>query len=525
MPALCDARRAPRSRRPRGRLPGARRGTGRAPRRGGRLRGGVQLLPGQEPGRDRRRRRRSTTDDDAARRRACARCASTASGGSTATRSRATRPGSTRSRRSCSCASCRSSTRWNEERRAAAAFYSRGARRRRRPAPAAGAGGRPRRSGTSTSCARRAATRLAALPRRARHRRPAATIRSRRISRRRTPHLGYGRGAFPVAEQLARRGAVAADLPGHHEAAARRRRRARCARSSTVADGPANDAPYRLISDVDVRRGRGRAGVHEPLRLPDRRRTADRPVRRDPARSGHRRALQDPEPHVRLRRRRRSRTRCSSATASCSSTTSVPRATTDGRRAADRGDWELAADGRRARARASARAPSCSAASRSAPARWSAPAPSSRATSPRARPSRACPPARSSRRLNRASDLPESLAAPRGTDLRPGLRREPRSDAPRVAVQRERNERELADESERHAAAAAARGACRVTGGGRASIRERAVSPARRPGAVGSAARVDERTREILRRRARRSRSCGAAGWCGARSSPPTCSG
>ena len=67
-----------------------------------------------------------------------------------------------------------------------------------------------------------------------------------------------------------------------------------------MADEPANDALYRLIDDVDFGDDVVVRLVHQPLRLPDRRRHADRPVRRDPARCRHRCALQDPEPHVHL---------------------------------------------------------------------------------------------------------------------------------------------------------------------------------------------------------------------------------
>ena len=95
-----------------------------------------------------------------------------------------------------------------------------------------------------------------------------------------------------------------------------------------------------------VRRGRRRLLVHEPVRLPHRRREPDRTVRRDPARRVDRRALQDPEPHVHLRRGQDRRRACSSGTASCSSTTSS-RVRRTQRGAAGDGDWELLDDGRR----------------------------------------------------------------------------------------------------------------------------------------------------------------------------------
>ena len=69
-------------------------------------------------------------------------------------------------------------------------------------------------------------------------------------------------------------------------------------------DRPANDAPHRLIAD-DVELGEG--VVVQPFtnlygcRVGDGH--ADRDVRRDPARGGRGRTLQDPEPYVHLRRR------------------------------------------------------------------------------------------------------------------------------------------------------------------------------------------------------------------------------
>ena len=92
--------------------------------------------------------------------------------------------------------------------------------------------------------------------------------------------------------------------------------------SSTVADGPVNDAPYRLIDDVEFGENVVVHALHESLRLLDRRRHAHRPVRRDPAR--RRRSARA----ARSRATRssatasRSATRCSSVTASSSSTTS-----------------------------------------------------------------------------------------------------------------------------------------------------------------------------------------------------------
>ena len=279
---------------------------------------------------------------------------------------------------------------WNAQRRAAAAHYLEGLdgvgdlalppvaeQRRPRLAPVRGAHARIR-------TARRASLRE-------RESAPAGTTRSRRISADAYAHLGYAEGAFPVAERLAREVPLAPDLPGMHRGAGRARRRVRSRLVRPVADSPANDAPYRAARRRRVRRRRRRPLVHEPLRLLDRRRHADRPLRRDPARRG------------RSARAARSRATRSSATASTIEdevfvghgvmfvNDKYPRATHDGRRASARRGLGAPRDGRRATERRSARARSCSAGSRVGAGRSSAPALSSPGTCSATRSSPASP--------------------------------------------------------------------------------------------------------------------------------------
>ena len=237
--------------------------------------------------------------------------------------------------------------RWNEERRQAAARYLEaleGVGDLRLPA---GSGREATPSGTCSSCA---------PPTR---RDSAAFLRERRIQTGRhyptpvhlTPayeHLGYKEGAFPVAESLARECSRSRSSPAstsRRSSTSSRRSRS----TSTVADAPANDAPYRLIADVELRRGRRRPLLHESLRLRDRRRDANRHVRRDPARRRRRRALQDPEPHVHLRRRH-DRRRGLRRPRRDVRQRQAPRSDERGRRAAGRRGLGAASDRRGARA-------------------------------------------------------------------------------------------------------------------------------------------------------------------------------
>ena len=98
----------------------------------------------------------------------------------------------------------------------------------------------------------------------------------------RTRASGIGRGSFPVAGGPGRRAGVAADVPRHHRGAARACRLG-ASEPSSMASEPANEAPYRLFARRRVRRGRPGPVVHESLRLPHRRRDADRAVRRGSA--------------------------------------------------------------------------------------------------------------------------------------------------------------------------------------------------------------------------------------------------
>ena len=126
---------------------------------------------------------------------------------------------------------------------------------------------------------------LAAHPRRARDRHAAGTTPSRRTSPRRTRSSATApdRSRSPSAEP---RGALAADLPGHHRGAARGGRRRRSARTSTgLADGPPSTT-RRIGCSRDVEFGEGVVVQSFTnlygCRIGDD--TRDRPVRRDPAR-------------------------------------------------------------------------------------------------------------------------------------------------------------------------------------------------------------------------------------------------
>ena len=185
------------------------------------------------------------------------------------------------------------------------------ARRRRRPSPSSD---RPRQQPRLASVRRpdRRPGGTGRPSRRARHRQRSPLPRAASpLSRVRVARVE--RGDFPVAEAIAAEGLSLPLFPGISEAATRGSRE-RC-RGATLADAPANEAPYRLIRDVEFGDGVIVHAIHESVRLPHRRRDAHRPVRRDPggrrrsARAARSRAIRSSAPGS------RSATRSSSATA------------------------------------------------------------------------------------------------------------------------------------------------------------------------------------------------------------------
>ncbi len=200
--------------------------------------------------------------------RASAHCASTGRPRSTTTSAKAGRRASTRSRRSYCCTSCRSSTAGTpsggSRRRSTEGCWPTSAtcvsRGRREPSP----------SGTSTSCGRPTPTALATFLRErgSRNGAPlpgaAPPLAGVRVSR-------PARGVVPGRRAAVARVPLAADLPRHHRGAARRASPTPSP-STSMADAPANDAPYRLLDDVTFGEDVVVHAVHEPLRLRDRRR-------------------------------------------------------------------------------------------------------------------------------------------------------------------------------------------------------------------------------------------------------------
>ena len=248
--------------------------------RRGRPRRRLQLLPGQEPRRDGRRRRARHDDGELAGTRArAARARPAAEVPPRRGLDRAARhdPGARPLRKLPLLDG------WNDERRqrrralleALAASATSAAARRRRTAS---------RSGISSSCERPIPTALAEhLAERGIG--PGATTRSRRTSAARTPLRLRGR----ARSRSPRRSRASASRCRSSRASPRRSsstssRRSR--RGSDVADGPANDAPYRLIDDVEFGEG---VVVHSFTNLygctiGDGTRIGT--VRRDPARRG-----------------------------------------------------------------------------------------------------------------------------------------------------------------------------------------------------------------------------------------------
>ena len=120
--------------------------------------------------------------------------------------------------------------------------------------------------------------------------------------------LGHAAGDFPATEAWAE-AALSLPMFPELESGELERIAEAVAGGRRVSDAPANDAPYRLIDDVEFGEG---VVVYSFTNLYGCRigaGTRDRHVRRDPARRRDRRELQDPEPYVHLRRRRDRRPR------------------------------------------------------------------------------------------------------------------------------------------------------------------------------------------------------------------------
>ena len=190
---------------------------------------------------------------------------------------------------------------WNAQRARAADFYStelagigdlqlppvpKGQLARLAPLRGPHAGSSSTRARTCASVA----SRREALPRASA---PLARLRPPRVSRRSIPRCG-SRGA---------RGTLPPTLPGHFRGATRPRLRGDqgllrawlAGRRTTLHTDSSSTSRSATTS---------RFTLHESLRLSDRRQHAHRTFRRDSARSGGRRELQDPEPLFRLRGRR-----------------------------------------------------------------------------------------------------------------------------------------------------------------------------------------------------------------------------
>ena len=187
-----------------------------------------------------------TSDAELAARARCS--GSTGRRASIATRPRAGRRGWTRSRRSSCCASCRCST----------GGTSSAARRppsTPRLSPALATCGRRRSPAGSEPVWHLYVVRTATPERwpstsRPTASRPAATTPSRRTSRRRTPGSVNGAGRSRSARRSPRKGSRCRSSPGSRPRSSRPWP-TRCAATSAVADGPVNEAPYRLIDGVE----------------------------------------------------------------------------------------------------------------------------------------------------------------------------------------------------------------------------------------------------------------------------------
>ena len=111
--------------------------------------------------------------------------------------------------------------------------------------------------------------------------------------------LGYAKGSFPSCRATRRRASLAPNVPRE----SLRRSSMPCATpsgNSSVANEPANEAPYRLINDVDFGIDVTVQSFTNLVRLSNRRPHPGRAFRRDSTRCVDRHQVQDPKPRIHL---------------------------------------------------------------------------------------------------------------------------------------------------------------------------------------------------------------------------------